>query len=80
MGTTVGTGTTFGKPVLLKGGEADNYHGVRWGDYSAARNDPLDFKMFWLTQEWALQGTTPPDRSNLKANLFGTQVAAVRFP
>jgi hypothetical protein len=61
VGTTSGTTTTFGSPIMLKQGLADNYHlfgstPERWGDYSAVTVDPANSNTFWLIQQYTLDG------------------------
>ena len=56
-GNTVFGNTTFGAPMLLKGG-VDDYEVLdgaglnRWGDYSATVVDPSDPLSFWTIQEF----------------------------
>lgn len=56
-GTTSGGVTTFGDPILLRGGVArydisGGEPAARWGDYSATVVDPQDPATFWTFQEW----------------------------
>jgi len=56
VGETVSGVTTFGPPLLLKGGSASykytqpSYGASRWGDYSATSVDPTDPTRFWTIQ------------------------------
>jgi hypothetical protein len=56
VGETVNGVTTFGPPLLLKGGSASyqftdtSYGATRWGDYSATSVDPTDPTRFWTIQ------------------------------
>lgn len=57
-GSTSGTTTTFGTPIVLQAGagtyEVDFGSGRnRWGDYSATVLDPVDSNRFWTFQELA---------------------------
>lgn len=68
VGTTSGSTTTFGTPMVLKQGVSTydvTFGGTenRWGDYSATSVDPADPSIFWTIQEWA-SGT----------NIWSTQV------
>jgi hypothetical protein len=60
-GSTQGNVTTFGTPFLLKASEVDNYHytNTRWGDYTTTVVDPLNPKVFWTFQEYALAELAP---------------------
>jgi hypothetical protein len=64
VGTTTGTVTTFGAPIQLQAGLANNYHLLnrpppeRWGDFSAVSVDPNDTNTFWLINEYVLAGGT----------------------
>ena len=58
VGTTTGSTTTFGTPMILKQGVGTyfvTFSGTenRWGDYSATSVDPADPSIFWTIQEWA---------------------------
>jgi hypothetical protein len=72
-GTTIGTTTTFGSPILLQPGLTDGYHfiggdGERWGDYSIVTVDPNDPHTFWLINEFALS-----------SNRWADNIAALTF-
>jgi hypothetical protein len=63
VGGTVGSTTTFGTPLQLQDGFANNYHlfggtGERWGDLSQVSVDPNDTNTFWLINEFAQVGGT----------------------
>jgi hypothetical protein len=60
-GTTTGGVTTFGAPFLLKASTVDDYHYVnsRWGDYTTTWVDPVNSKVFWTFQEYALEEFAP---------------------
>jgi hypothetical protein len=61
VGTTSGGVTTFDAPFLLKASTVDDYHYInnRWGDYTTTLVDPLNPKMFWTFQEYALAEFAP---------------------
>jgi PEP-CTERM motif len=61
QGTTTGGVTTFGAPFLLKASTVDDYHYVnnRWGDYTTTMVDPVNPKVFWTFQEYALAELAP---------------------
>ncbi len=57
IGTTIGTTTAFGSPILLRAGTndyqvLDSQNHNRWGDYSSTTADPADPGIFWTDQEY----------------------------
>jgi hypothetical protein len=71
VGHTVNGVTTFGEPLLLKEGLADNYHFAngRWGDYTTTVVDPSNPNVFWTFQEYALG-----------PNAWATQITSIVVP
>jgi hypothetical protein len=72
-GTTQGSVTTFGEPILLRAGVAryeltGGAPVARWGDYSATVADPQHVGTFWTFQEWP----SAPD-------VWSTQVTELRL-
>jgi hypothetical protein len=61
VGTTSAGVTTFDAPFLVKASTVDDYHYVdnRWGDYTTTVVDPLNPKVFWTFQEYALEELAP---------------------